>query len=226
MTKISVIIPTFQDDVALATLLQNLAAMNIDEIIISDGEARDTLPEHIITNDLSLIHIQSDKGRGPQIKTGIALATSPIIWILHADNIPHKNTPLAISDALQNANISLLTFTLAFDKNSFLLNLFAWFARWDSAVSTFGDQGFAFRRADYEALNLGLDHYPLLEDVALRSALKTKGRVKRSPIKIMTSARRFDKRGVWRTQFLNLSILWRYYRGQSPRKLYHLYYDL
>lgn len=225
MTKISVIIPTFQDDIVLENLLQSLAGMNIDEIIISDGEAREALPKHLISNDLPLTYVQSDKGRGPQIKTGIALATSPMIWILHADNIPDKNAPLVISDVLQNANISLLTFTLAFDKNSFLLKLFAWFARWDSSVSTFGDQGFALRLADYEALDLDLDNYPLLEDVALRSALKTKGRVRRSPLKIITSARRFEKRGVWRTQFLNLSILWRYFRGQSPTALYQLYYD-
>lgn len=226
MTKISVVIPTFQDDIALADLLKSLAAMDVADVIVSDGEKRKALPKHVIPNDLSLTHIQSDKGRGPQIKTGIYLAISPIIWVLHADNIPDKTAPLAISDTLRNPNISLLTFTLAFDKNSRLLKLFAWFARWDSTVSTFGDQGFAFRRADYETVDLNLDNYPLLEDVALRAALKTKGRVKRSPLKIMTSARRFEKRGIWRTQFLNLSILWRYYCGHPPTTLYKHYYDV
>lgn len=225
MSAISVIIPVLRDDEILSKLLLHLSDMNISEIVISDAEEQGKLPNTMMPHDLKVRHIISKPGRGPQIKSGLKHVGSNIVWVLHADSIPHKKGPEFICEAFKNPNIVLTLFSLKFDDTTPLLSLFSWLSKWESPLTTFGDQGYAFRRSDYEALSLDLDHYPLLEDVALRHALKRKGRLMRSDLPIITSARRFKKHGVVKTQFLNAKILWRYFRGEDPQRLYALYYS-
>jgi len=190
VTGISVIIPVLRDDEALARLLTRLASMDISDIIIADAEIRDHLPLNLIPIGLSATHISTQKGRGPQIKAGIDKAKHPYIWVLHADTLPDPKSPEAIQTILSHPQISLSIFTLTFDRPTPLLRVFSWFARWESPLSTFGDQG----------------------------------RIKRSPLKIITSARRFEKYGVLKTQWLNCLILWRFWRGETASTLYDIYY--
>jgi len=229
-SSISVIIPVYKDDMTLAALLQNLRDMDVAEIIIADGEDRANTPPYIdavLSKDIiaKLTWIAAaPKGRGSQIHVGITCAASDYICVLHADSRLDARASNAIRTTLAKSLTSLGTFTLKFDTNSLALSIFAWISRADSALTTFGDQGFFFRRADYAGLDLDLSQYPLLEDVALRHAFKGLGRVTRSPVPIVTSARRFAKRGVWATQIFNTQILWRYMRGESPSSLYSAYY--
>ncbi|MEP1230241.1 MAG: glycosyltransferase family 2 protein [Litorimonas sp.] len=228
--SISVIIPTYKDDRTLAALLQNLHDMDVTEIIIADGEARPELPPNLRAQVSQSLQAKTTwiaaapKGRGSQIHTGINYARSDYIWILHADSRLGKTAPNAIRSLLANTRHSLGTFTLKFDSPDRALSLFAWVSRIDCRLTTFGDQGFFFRRKDYIKLGLDLTPYPLLEDVALRSALKTIGRIKRARVPIVTSARRFKRQGIWATQIFNARILWRYMRGDNPTALYQDYY--
>ena len=208
----------------------------IDEIIIVDGQARRDMPAHLALSLPQSLRAKltwlaaAPKGRGTQIQAGILRAKADYIWVLHADSQLDKAAPHEIRRILAHPKISLGTFTLKFNMNGIkkglgALSLFAWVSRMDSALTTFGDQGFFFRRADYAKLGLDLAQYPLLEDVALRRGLKSLGRIRRSAVPITTSARRFAKRGVWKTQIYNMQILWRYMRGESPVILYQDYYQ-
>lgn len=225
----------------LAGLLQGLQDIDVDEVIIADGEARTNAP-HNLTAKLSqnlrgkLTWLPaSPKGRGSQIQAGITQASADYVWVLHADSHIDTRAPKAIRKILAREATSLGTFTLKFNRAELdektassgarSLALFAWVSRMDSALTTFGDQGFFFRREDYVKLGLDLAQYPLLEDVALRRAFKRRGRVTRSSVPIVTSARRFARRGIWKTQLFNTQILWRYMRGESPSSLYLDYYQ-
>jgi len=229
--SISVIIPIYKDDETLARLLENLQDMNVTDIIIADGQARTEFPPFLKSHLPSQMRRKitwlaaAPKGRGSQIQAGISRAASDYIWILHADSRLDKYAPQAIRNVLQNPKTSLGTFTLKFDTPKLALSLFAWVSRLDSSLTSFGDQGFFFRRKDYETLGVNLTPYPLLEDVALRRALKTLGSVSRTRAVIITSARRFERRGIWATQFFNAQILWRYMRGETPTALYQDYYN-
>ncbi len=229
--SIAVIIPVYKDDTTLTALLQNLRNLDVAEIIIADGEARQHMPQSLqlqICDNIrsKLIWLAATpKGRGPQIQAGIERAQSDYILILHADSHLDSNAAHAIRSNLAKRHISLGTFTLKFDTKRRVFSLFAWISRIDSTLTTFGDQGFFFRRKDYKALDLDLRLFPLLEDVALRRAFKQTGRITRSRIIIMTSTRRFMQRGIWATQLFNAQILWRYMRGQTPATLYRAYYQ-
>lgn len=225
MTGVSVVIPIYRDDAELAGLLRSLKAISIDEIIIVDGEGRARPPQFTADAKQTLVWQTAEHGRGAQIAAGISKATQPNIWVLHADCRPTPQSHLEISRLLKNPKTSLACFPLAFRRRGISLSIFALMSRIDSPLTTFGDQGFAFRKSDYDRLDITLSDYPLLEDVALRFALRRLGHVRKASIKLPTSARRFAKLGVWKTQIRNTGILLSYWRGLSPKALHDQYYQ-
>lgn len=210
---ISVVIPTYRDDAA--------------QIIISDAELR-PVSQNILHHAAphKPLYLNAPKGRGAQIAKAIKACTHPYIWILHADSLPHEDSVPAIQHLLSSRQTALGCFPITFSQDSIWLKLFSFVSRFDSCFTTFGDQGYVFRRSDFEALELDLNAYPLLEDVALRRALITRGVVRKSHLKITTSARRFEKLGCLRTQFYNFGIIIRHALGENPRKLYERYYGV
>jgi len=225
MSELSVVIPVYKDDVELRGLLHALRPLTIPEIIIVDGERR-AAPMHLKKKfpNMNIHWRTAPRGRGPQVAAGIEAATQPNIWILHADNRPAPDCLPEITAGLAAFKTSLICFPLAFRTRRLTLSLFAFMSRFDSAITTFGDQGYAFRRADYDKLDIDLSEFPLLEDVALRKALRRLGKVRKARIPLLTSARRFDRLGVWQTQIRNLGILVSYWRGVSPAALHAQYY--
>ena len=133
-----------------------------------------------------------------------------------------------MSRILSQPNVSLGMFRLSFNRPQWAYHLFEFFARLDTPLTSFGDQGFFFRREDmdhlwkeiYPALNAAL----ILEDVILRRYLKSIGDVRKSTVKIGSSPRRFERRGLWRTQIRNAKILLDAALGASPSALYESYY--
>ncbi|MEP3653545.1 MAG: glycosyltransferase [Litorimonas sp.] len=226
MESISVVIPIYRDDAELAGLLRALDDLPITEIIVVDGEDRPTHPLFDLNPTQNIIWQTSKRGRGTQIAAGIAVATSANVWVLHADCRPVPGSHLEIDRLLADPKTSMACFPLAFRTGGLSLSLFALLSRLDSTVTTFGDQGFAFRKPDFNRLDMDLSKYPLLEDVALRAAFRERGCIRKARLTLPTSARRFERLGIWRTQFRNISILLKYWRGTSPKTLHAEYYQI
>lgn len=221
---ISLIIPCYNDTDAVNALLTQIQSFNIDEVIVVDGGSYDGSQNRVRQFE-NVILLSSKKGRGRQIATGIASAKCDIIWILHADSQVPVNAISEIKRIMSLPNTAFGCFSLRFDKNALSLKLFAGLSKIDSVLTTFGDQGYFCYKEHCTHFGNGAS-YPLLEDVVLRRFLlrTTNGRVRKSPAKITTSARRFRRHGPVKTQLLNARILWRYFRGVSPIKLYDEYY--
>jgi len=225
MMKVSVIIPVYQDDDELSELLTTLTTLPISEVIIADGETRPP-PKHLtLQSPHDIQWLNAPKGRGAQIAAGLDAANHPIVWVLHADSRPMKGSLTEIWRLLSNAKTALVCFPLNFRSSSLSLKFFAQLSRVDSPFTTFGDQGFAFRRTDYQDSEIDLTTFPLLEDIVLRRVLLKKGYARKTTLRLSTSARRFERLGIWRTQIRNLGILLSYWRGVSPVTLYARYYD-
>lgn len=218
---ISVIIPTLRNDRALQALLNQLRRFDIFEIIIVQAGLN---PLHYPRVSTSEYWLNAPRGRGSQIQCGLKAAKGDILWIVHADSIIPDEAVSDIHHIMAQRQISLGCFPLRFNAAHAGLSLFEWLSRPATAWTTFGDQGYFFRRKYLAALP-DLSHFPLLEDVALYRVLSRLGRVKKSRFAITTNADRFLRLGIWRTQWRNMKILWQFYRGVSPARLYALYYN-
>jgi len=218
-STISVIIPTVQPDGALMALLGQLSEMDIFETIIVKSKTTKTAFEV----GQNCTWLTAPKGRGPQIQAGLDAAKGDIIWILHADSIIPENAISEINRIIQKPNLALGCFPLRFDHADLSLKLFAAFSNLPLQLTTFGDQGFFFRR-ELKNMLPDLTPYPLLEDVILYRALREKGAIVKADSAITTSANRFKRLGVWQTQWRNAEILWKFRQGVSAKKLYAEYY--
>ena len=215
---ISVIIPTLHVTQALQHLLWQLEGPDIIEVlVVSPFKTLD------ITS-LKAHSLCSTQGRGPQIQKGLEHACGDIIWILHADSQLPEHAVKNVLSIMQMKNTSLGAFRIGFRSDNLWLKLFAWLSRFDSVLTTFGDQGFFFRKEHLQALP-NLNTYPLMEDVAICAALSKMGKIRKASSAIITSADRFTTYGPLRTQWVNACILFKYWRGAPPIDLYEEYYS-
>ncbi len=224
LPNISLIIPVYNDGVHLRRLLKPLSALTLKQIIVVDGGSLDD-SRSVARQYQHIKLLECAKGRGQQIAEGLEQARGDYIWILHADSIIPDNALDHIQRILMRKDTILGCFQLRYDVESVLLKCFAWLSRFDSPLTTFGDQGFFFRKQDVPNPDL-LKAWPLLEDVALRRILlrRRKGKVRKSSLLLTTSARRFARHGILKTQLINGWILLRYFCGTDPKKLFREYY--
>ena len=69
----------------------------------------------------------------------------------------------------------------------------------------------------------GFPDQPLMEDIELSRRLRALAPPCCLRQRVVTSGRRWETRGVWRTIFLMWRLRWRYWRGESPQALAEAY---
>jgi rSAM/selenodomain-associated transferase 2 len=218
---IAVVIPTLDEARTIAGCLAHLAQFEIAEIVVCDGGSVDET--RAIVADLTYVRvISASRGRGSQFAAGIAATTAPIIVLLHADTILPPQADRYIRSALADPAVAGGCFRLRFDSRRASLRFWAWFSRFETALTTFGDQAFFVRRSALAAAG-GMVDWPLLEDVEVRRRLKRVGRFVKLQPTVVTSARRFERDGVLRGQLRNAFILGALRLGVSPQRLAAIY---
>jgi hypothetical protein len=86
----------------------------------------------------------------------------------------------------------------------------------------YGDQGLFTTRAVFDALG-GYREMPLMEDVDFVRRLTKQGPVIELPLKLRTSARRWERDGWFRRSLRNAALVTLYFLGVSPRRLARWY---
>jgi len=87
-----------------------------------------------------------------------------------------------------------------------------------------GDQVLFVRRAVFETMG-GFQDIPLMEDIAFSRALKHIGPIACLRSRVITSGRRWESDGVWRTIFTMWMLKLCYWAGVSPQRLKKYYAD-
>jgi hypothetical protein len=91
-----------------------------------------------------------------------------------------------------------------------------------SGIST-GDQAIFVRREVFETMG-GYPDMPLMEDIELSRRLKRRGRLAALPLRVTTSARKWEREGALRTMALMWALRFLYMVGVSPARLHRWYY--
>ncbi len=149
---------------------------------------------------------------------GAARARSAALLFLHADTRLPEGASKLISQSL-NTNcwgrfdIHLEGTSRWLPLVSILMNLRSRL----SGIAT-GDQGMFLRRASFEAVG-GFPEQPLMEDIELSKRLKAVSRPAYLRTKVISSGRRWDQFGAWKTICLMWRLRYRYWRGVSATQL-------
>jgi len=143
---------------------------------------------------------------------------------VHADSTVPRAFARVFHELDQEPEVAGGSFRFALDHSS-------WQARvWEHGVAArvrlfglaYGDQGQFVRRRVFERMG-GFRPLPLMEDVDFMRRLKRQGRIRHLNLKLVTSARRWEREGWWRRTRGNLTLLALYYVGVSPERLARRY---
>lgn len=221
--RISVIIPTLNEQESIASLIGLLVREGVDEIIVADGESIDSTVR--IAKCTGAIITSSAKGRGSQLNCGASVASGEILVFLHADTLPPNGLTSLIRQALSQNDIILGAFSLSIRDPALKYRLVELLTNLRSHLFSlpYGDQGLFIRKADFISLG-GFAEIPLMEDYDfVRRARKT-GKILTLSSRVITSGRRWRKHGLLNTFFLNQALMAGFRLGISPQTLWNLYY--
>ena len=220
--RISVIIPTLNEEIALATTLDAVLRLKeVLEIIVVDGRSDDETLE--IARKLGVKTIQSERARGRQLDTGAKAASGDVYWFLHADTLPPENAGELISQALKDEQTIGGNFEIRFDGNRKSAKLLTWlYPKLRVLGLCYGDSAFFARREIYEKTG-GFADLPLFEDVEFYKRIKKRGKFVHLKSFVTSSSRRFEKRSFTLT-FARWSLFQGlYWIGFSPQILAKYY---
>ncbi|MGA0937108.1 MAG: TIGR04283 family arsenosugar biosynthesis glycosyltransferase [Sedimenticolaceae bacterium] len=217
--KLSIIIPTLNEASHIESLLAQLSDENVELIVVDGGSDDQTVQRASVHAKL----VYSSTGRAVQMNTGAAAANGDWLWFLHADT--QLSQPLnAYVDEITQSSSVWGRFTVRLNDARFIFRVIE---RLMNARSCFtsvatGDQGLFVDRRLFDELG-GFPELPLMEDVALSKRLRKVMPVNCSALSLITSARRWQQRGVLKTIVLMWWLRLAYVVGVSPARLRQWY---
>ncbi|MGH9353785.1 MAG: TIGR04283 family arsenosugar biosynthesis glycosyltransferase [Terriglobia bacterium] len=220
MNTISIIVPTYNEEETIGTLLGNLWQLKPEEIIIADGNSADHTAEIAAQSARVVI---SARGRGIQMNAGAREASGEVLLFLHADvRLPPSGLE-KIGESLRDPSIVGGDFDVRYQGGDWVAAIFTCVNRWRRRAGIFyGDSGIFCRRRVFEDLG-GFRPWPVLEDYDFVRRLRKAGKLALLNEPIWVSDRRWRNEGV-------LSALWSwfwiqtlYFAGVHPERLAALY---
>jgi len=222
--RISIIVPTLNEAEGIAAALAALAPLREQghEVIVVDGGSGDGTPA--LARGAADRVISAPRGRASQMNAAAALARGAVLLFLHADTRLPENADTRILHGLAASGRAWGRFDARIDGESRLLPVIAFFMNLRSRATGIatGDQAIFVRREAFERAG----RFPpleLMEDIALSSSLKRVSRPLCIAEKVVTSGRRWERRGILRTVLLMWRLRLELFFGAAPASLARLY---
>ncbi|HAA31256.1 MAG TPA: glycosyltransferase [Cyanobacteria bacterium UBA8553] len=226
--RISIIIPVLNE---VGTIKEALASTypstNVEAIAVDGGSTDGTVG---LVQSLGVKVLSAPAGRACQMNAGAMAATGEILLFLHADTRLPPGFDTMVRAALQlsmpgdrKAPIAG-AFALQIDAALRRLRLIEWGVNWRSHFlqMPYGDQAIFLKAKTFYQMG-GFPELPIMEDFELMRRLKRTGRIALIPTPVVTSARRWLKKGVCQTTLINQIVILAYLLNVSPKQLVHWY---
>lgn len=229
MNKISIIIPILNESKTIVSLLQylikNSSSTNISEIIVVDGGSKDEsfklVSDFNLLND-KVILISSERGRATQMNLGKQKATGTILYFLHADSFPPSGFDQLIIDEVKKGNLAGC-FKMKFNHHHWWLSLASWLTKFQWRACRGGDQSQYITKELFKEIGGFNENYKIYEDNILINELYKKNQFKVIQKSIVTSARLYERKGIWTLQYHFLTIYLKRWMGASAEDIYNYY---
>jgi uncharacterized protein len=225
LSRVSVIIPAINEAKHMSRTLQAAKQSSPHEIIVVDGGSTDATKQ--LAAQAQATVIPSPPGRARQQNAGAAIAAGSVLLFLHADTLLPPEWSRVVSMALRQPQVAAGAFRFRMDGDfagkwivESTTNLRSrWFQK------PYGDQALFLKRSLFEELG-GFADLPIMEDYEFVKRLRRHGRIITAAEEALTSGRRWQQCGFFRTTFTNKLVLAGYNLGVCPQKLAKLYRGL
>lgn len=216
--SLSVVIPAVNEADRIASAVGSSLAFGASESLVVDGGSSDRTASLAAAAGARVL--TSPAGRAIQMNHGFANSSGAVVLFLHADSRLPENGRQQLDQAVQNG--------AAWGCLSQRIEGRHWLfrpiesgnrmrARWLHRV--FGDQALWATRSAFQSAG-GFPDVPLMEDILISRALsRNSGSPAVLPCQVITSARRWQQRGILRQTLENWSLQIRFALGTSPHDL-------
>ncbi|MBI2105832.1 TIGR04283 family arsenosugar biosynthesis glycosyltransferase [Candidatus Woesearchaeota archaeon] len=219
---ISVIIPAYNEEKYIEKILLELKKQEGDfEIIVVDGGSKDKTAE--IAAKYAKVYM-SEKGRAVQMNYGAGKSTGEVLLFLHADTILPENGIKEITQSIEKG-FDGGRFKHSFDHHSKILKFSSFLVNLGIIPFTFGDMGWFITKEKFNKLG-GYKKMGFLEDVDFVKRFYFNSNITQLNSRVITSARRFLRRGIVKQLLTDFYILILYLFGVSEKKLSSMYKDV
>lgn len=222
MRRLSIVVPVLNEADGIVAQLATLQPLRTrgHELVVVDGGSDDGTPA--LAAPLVDRVVASPAGRAMQMNAGAAVAIGDALLFLHADTCLPPDADALVLAALERRGWG--RFDVRIEGAHPMLRVVAAAmnvrSRWTSVAT--GDQAIFCTRETFDRVG-GFPALPLMEDVALSKRLRRIGPPACLRECVVTSGRRWERHGVFRT----IALMWRmrlaYFVGVDPERLARWY---
>ena len=216
---ISVVIPALDEEDVIGGAVRSVRD-EAGEVIVADGGSGDRTRERAL--DAGARVVEAPRGRGVQLQRGAAVARGEWLLFLHADTRLDAGWSRAIATLPQAVVGGAFRFAVDSRRRAYRVIEAGTRLRCRLFRLPYGDQALFARREAYHLMG-GFRPLPLMEDVDFVRRLRGMGRLALLPQRALTSARRWESRGIVRGTLTNLYCITLYALGRPPERLARLY---
>ena len=225
MSKISIIIPTYNESENLPILLSDLSTITGKvEVIIADCNSEDK------TRDIACIYgakiyKSKKKNRGLQLNIGAKNAKGEWFVFIHADSRLNEKFLKHIKSIVKSDKNLIYFLKLKINNKKIIYRFLEILVNLRSYLfkDPYGDQGLIIHRKTY-LKNKGYRKIPLMEDIDFIKRLGNKKNLRMLNIPIYTSSRKWEKNNIIYQAFKNWKFRERWRKGDSIKSIYLDYY--
>ncbi|MBD2354399.1 TIGR04283 family arsenosugar biosynthesis glycosyltransferase [Tolypothrix sp. FACHB-123] len=216
--KISIVIPTFNEAGNIQDAIASTQPSTNIEIIVVDGGSQDDTVA--IAQSLGVKVILSSPGRAVQMNAGAVAASGDILLFLHADTRLPAGFDALIRTALQQPGTVAGAFNLRIDASGWGLRLVELGVKVRSQFwqMPYGDQAIFITKDIFNKIGC-FPELPIMEDFELIRRLRCIGKITFIKASVITSARRWLRKGIFKTTLINQIVIIAYLLGISPERI-------
>lgn len=221
--RLSIIVPALNEAARIVATLDALEPLRArgHEVLVVDGGSGDDTAARARPHATAVL--SAPRGRASQMNAGAARAQGDVLLFLHADTLLPDQADRLVAKVLSRGAL-WGRFDVRIAGRARMLPLIEALMNRRSRLTGIatGDQAIFVRREVFELVG-GYPEQPLMEDIELSKRLLARGRPACLREQVITSGRRWEAKGVWRTVLLMWWLRWRYWRGAPAETLAKAY---
>ncbi len=222
--RISVIIPTYEEETAIGRLIHTLRQFGgpqLHEIVVVDWPGADQTA--LRAQEAGATVLTAEKpGRAVQMNQGAAAASGDVLYFVHADVGIHPEFVQDIQQALSE-NFTLGCYRYRFDSDKTLLKFNAYCTRFDRIWCRGGDQTLFIMRSAFELLGGFREDHLVMEDYEFILRARRRYRFRIVPKEVVVSARKYELNSYLRVNLANAVAFVLYFSGASQERILKTY---
>lgn len=226
--RISIIIPTLNEEGYLGRLLNLLTSLEDErlvEIWVADGGSDDATKE--VADKFNVNWLQCGRSsRAIQMNQAASSTNGDILYFMHADTCPPDDFLDHIAEALE-AGADAGSFAFQFDSSSLMLKFNAWFTQFNLLSVRGGDQSLFITRSSWDALGGYDERFVIMEEYDLLMRAKKAGmHFQLMKGRMLVSDRKYHNNSYLRVNLANVIAMFMFRMGRDPRKIRSRYHSM